>query len=98
MTRRHPLRALVVAAVGLLALDAVLLVLAGVWLRRAGLVAWGVVLGMLAAAPIVLWRRYVRQMDEVDGARHAMAQELRHLQQTLRAAPADGLAAGAPRR
>ena len=98
MTRRHPLRPLVVAAVGLLGLDAVLLVLAGAWLDRAALIAWGVVLGVLAAVPIVLWRRYVRQMDEVHGARHAMAQELRHLQRALRETPADVMAAGAPRR
>jgi hypothetical protein len=98
MTRGHPLRALVVAAVGLLGLDAVLLVLAGVWLDRAGLIAWGVVLGLLAALPIGLWRRYVRQMDEVRGARHAMAQELRHLQQTLRETQTDAVTAGEPRR
>jgi len=97
MTGRHPLRALVVAAVGLLGLDAVLLVLAGAWLGRVGLVALGVAIGALAAAPIVLWRRYVEQMDEVQGDRHAMAQELRHLQRTLRETPADGMAAGAPR-
>jgi hypothetical protein len=98
MTSRQPLRALVVAAVGLLGLDAVLLVLAGAWLGRASLIVWGIVLGVLAAVPVVLWRRYVRQMTEVHGARHAMVQELRQLQRTLRETPADALAAGAPRR
>jgi hypothetical protein len=98
MTRGHPLRALVVAAVGLLGLDAVLLVLAGVWLERAGLIAWGVALGLLAVLPIVLWRRYVRQMDEVRGARHAVAQDLRHLQHTLRETRTDAVTAGEPRR
>ena len=98
MRRGHPLRALVVAAVGLLGLDAVLLVLAGLWLDRGGLIAWGVVLGLLAALPIVAWRRYVRQMDEVRGARQAVVQELRHLQRALRETGTDAVTAGELRR
>ena len=98
MSRDHPLRALVVAAVGFLGLDAVLLVLAGAWLNRAVLVFWGVVLALLAAAPVVLWRRYVRQMDDVRAARRAMAHEVRHLQRTLREAPAEAESASAARR
>jgi membrane protein implicated in regulation of membrane protease activity len=98
VTQRNPLRALMVAAVGLLGLDAVLLILAGAWLHRAVLVVWGVALAALAVLPAVSWRRYVRQMDEVHGARHAMARELRHLRRTLRETPADVMVAGAPRR
>ena len=98
MTRQSPrLRALVVAAVGLLGLDGALLLVAGLWLRRADLVFWGVVLGLLAALPVGLWRRYVRQMDEVEGARRAVAQDLRELQRVLCEAPANA-GAGAPRR
>ncbi len=92
MTRQHPLRALVVAAVGLLGLDGVLLVLAGVWLDRAALIFWGVVLGLLAVLPILLWRRYLRQIDEVHTARRAVAQELRYLQRVLRETPTDAAA------
>ena len=62
MTGRRPLRALVVAAVGLLGLDAVLLGLAGVWLGRAGLIVWGAALGRLAALPLTPRRRYVRPL------------------------------------
>jgi membrane protein implicated in regulation of membrane protease activity len=84
MTGSHPLRALVVAAVGFLGLDAVLLLLAGIWLDRAVLVFWGLVLAVLAGVPIVLWRRYLRQMRDVRQERQAMVQEIRQLQSQLR--------------
>jgi|GEM_PF-702112 len=77
-------RAGVVAAVGFLALDAVLLAWAGWWTRRPALVVWGVLLAALIAVPLRLWRRYRRSMDEVQAARRAMAQEVRHLQMALR--------------
>lgn len=80
-----PVRAGVVAAVGFLALDAVLLAWAGWWTHRPALILWGVLLAGLIAVPLRLWRRYRRRMDEVRAARHAMAQEARHLQMALRA-------------
>ena len=80
-----PVRAGVVAAVGFLALDAVLLAWAGWWTHRPALILWGVLLAGLIAVPLRLWRRYRRHMDEVRAARHAMAQEARHLQMALRA-------------
>lgn len=79
-----PVRAGVVAAVGFLALDAVLLVLAGAWMDRPSLVIWGAMFGVLAAVPVVLWRRYLKHMDDVHAARRAMAEEARHLQTALR--------------
>lgn len=79
-----PVRAGVVAAVGFLALDAVLLVLAGAWMDRPALVVWGGVFAALAAVPVFLWRRYLKHMDDVRTARHAMAEEIRHLQTALR--------------
>lgn len=77
-------RAGVVAGVGFLTLDAVLLAWAGWWTRRPGLMLWGALLAALVAVPVALWRRYRRHMDEVRAARRAMAQEVRHLQMALR--------------
>ena len=65
---------------------------------QVALIVWGAALGLLAALPITLWRRYVRQMDEVHGARRAIAQDLRRLQGMLREAPADAVTARGPRR
>ncbi len=79
-----PVRAGVVAAVGFLALDAILLAWAGWWTHRPALILWSVLLAGLIAVPLGLWRRYRRHMDEVRAARHAMAQEVRHLQMALR--------------
>ncbi len=79
-----PVRAGVVAAVGFLALDAVLLVLAGWWMDRPGLLLWGALFAALATVPVLLWRRYLRHMDDVQAARRAMAQEVRHFRTTLR--------------
>ncbi len=77
-------RAGVVVAAGFLMLDGVLLLWAGASSGRPGLIAWGAVLGLLAALPVLLWRRYLRHMHEVRAARRAMAQEVRHFQTALR--------------
>lgn len=77
-------RAGVVAAVGFLWLDGVLLVWAGAWSNRLGLLVWGAVLALLAGAPVLLWRRYLRRLRDVRAARRAMAQEVRHFQTALR--------------
>lgn len=79
-----PVRAGVVAAVGFLALDAVLLILAGAWADRPGLVIWGGVFAGLAAVPVLLWRRYLRHLHDVRTARRDMAKEVGHLQTALR--------------
>ena len=92
-----PVRAGVVAAVGFLALDAVLLVLAGVWMDRPALVVWGGVFVALAAVPLILWRRYLRHLDGVRTARRDMAEEIRHLRTTLRQLPPEA-ARGEPHR
>jgi membrane protein implicated in regulation of membrane protease activity len=80
-------RAGVVAGVGFLSLDAVLLVLGGVWTHRLSLVFWGCFFGGLAVLPIVLWRRYRGRLEEVRSARRAVAQELRHWEATRRQPP-----------
>lgn len=77
-------RAGVVAGVGFLGLDAVLLVLAGVWGHRAALVFWGVVFAGLAVLPILLWRRYRAHLNDVRTARRAVAEEIRRFRASLR--------------
>jgi len=91
MATGTPVRAGVVAAVGFLALDAVLLVLAGAWMERPSLVIWGGVFAVLAAVPVFLWRRYVKHLRDVRTARRAMAEEIRHLQSTLRELPPEAV-------
>jgi hypothetical protein len=86
-SNRGPVRAGVVAAVGFLALDGVLLVLAGVWADRPVLVMWGVVFGVLTGLPVILWRRYLKHLDEVRTARHAMADDIARLSEALRSQP-----------
>jgi hypothetical protein len=80
-------RAGVVAAVGFLVLDAVLLILAGVWADRPVLVVWGCVFGALAVLPVILWRRYLRHLDDVRTARRAMAEDIARLSEALRSEP-----------
>ncbi len=96
-SNQGPVRAGVVAAVGFLALDAVLLVLAGAWMDRPSLVIWGAVFALLAAVPVILWRRYLKDLDDVRTARRAMAEEARHLQTALREHPTEA-ARGEPQR
>lgn len=84
-------RAGVVAAVGCVALDAVLLMLAGAWMDRPALVIWGGGFGLLAVVPVILWRRYLTRLGEVRTARRAMAEEIRHLRTTLREPPPEAV-------
>jgi hypothetical protein len=79
---KRPRRTLTTFAVGMLLLDAVLLGLAGVWYRSwlfipAGLCALG------ALATIVLWRRYVRRMAELQ-VMVARRQEMRKEVESIR--------------
>ncbi|HEY2825504.1 MAG TPA: hypothetical protein VGI83_08170 [Gemmatimonadales bacterium] len=75
-------RALVIIAVGFLALDAVLLIMAGVWSDRWALTAWGAGFGIAAFAVVALWRRYLRQLVDLDDARRALAGEIERLRRS----------------
>lgn len=83
MTRRPRARTLTIFAAGFLMLDAVLLVLAGAWMSRAGLIVWGVLFAGASVAVVVLWRRYLAQLLELDQARAALRQEVRRLSQAV---------------
>jgi hypothetical protein len=77
--RAPAVRAGAVAAVGFLLLDAVLLAIAGAEARRPVLLLWSAVLAGAAAGVVVLWRRYVLRLRELDAQRRAMRMEIEHL-------------------
>lgn len=72
-------RVLLVVAVGVLLLDAVLLVSAGVWTDRTGLVVGGAVSAVVAAGLFLSWRRYLKRLADIDAARHDLKNEVKEL-------------------
>lgn len=70
-------------AVGFLALDGVLLALAGIWAQKPGLVAWGAVFGIGALAVVFSWRRYQRQIRELHQAIATREMELLAMQREI---------------
>lgn len=78
-------RALTILAAGFLALDAVLLFLAGAWTGRRELSLWGVVFAAATVAVALLWKRYLRNLldlDEARAARSALAGEVERLRRS----------------
>lgn len=80
---KGPSRTLTTAAVGVLLLDATLLVYAGVALRRPWLVFWGGVCVLLAGVAVIAWRRYRRAMEEIAAARREMRDDIEAIRQLL---------------
>jgi len=70
-------------AVGLLALDGVLLLVAGYWQRSWITAVAGVGLLAFAAAVMVYWRRYQRTMGEIEHARDALRSEVAELRRLI---------------
>lgn len=79
MSRAPRTRVLLVVAVAVLLLDAVLLMLAGVWSDRIGLVAVGGVSVIIAAGLLLSWRRYLKRLADIDVARHDLKNEVKEL-------------------
>jgi hypothetical protein len=67
-------------AVGLLMLDGVLLLLAGLWGGTPGLVVGGAACLVAAGLVGLWWRRHRRQAAEVEAARREVQAEVRALQ------------------
>ncbi len=69
---------------GFLALDGALLLMAGMWTGRVGLVVWGLVFALGAVAVFWYWRRYLRQLRELNKGLESRFQELMELSGDLR--------------
>ena len=80
---RQAPRALTTAAVGFLALDALLLGYAGIAWHRPALVAGGAVCAIGVALVLVAWRRYRRTLAELDAAQREMHQEIESIRELL---------------
>jgi hypothetical protein len=80
---RHS-RALTVLAVGFLALDGVLLGLAGFWLRNVVLVLIAMVLVGAAAVTLLLWRRHCLRLEEIAEVRSQLREEARALAELVK--------------
>lgn len=80
---RPPGRALATAAVGFLALDALLLAYAGIATGRWGLLAAAAACVVGSVVVIVAWRRFRRVIGEVAAARRAMRAEVESIRDLL---------------
>ncbi len=79
MLRAPRTRILLVLTVGVLLLDAVLLISAGVWTGRLGLVVGGAASAIIAAGLLLFWRRYLKRLADIDIARHDLINEVKEL-------------------
>jgi len=71
-------------AVGMLALDAVLLLLAGIWLGRPWLFVPAGFCVLAAAGTVMLWRRYRRRVRDLAGLIEARRNEARREAEAIR--------------
>lgn len=78
-----PGRPLATFAVGFLLLDAVLLLWVGLELDRPGLVWGGIVCGGVAAAVVLVWRRYRQTLQDLEVRRREMKAEAESLRRLL---------------
>ncbi len=77
-------RVLTIVAVGVLSLDGVLLLLAGLWSHHLILLALGAVMLVLAGGVYLLWRRQVRVLAEIAQTRAEMRAEVAAIQGLIR--------------
>ncbi len=83
MRQRAAGRALATVAVGLLLLDALLLLYLGVAFHRLGLLAWGGACVALVIIVVLAWRRYRRALVDIEAARGALRDEVRSIRDLL---------------
>ena len=98
MSRAPLTRVMVVAAAGVLLLDAILLIVAGLWSARPELVGGGVVAGVLALVVVLSWRRHLRRLSAIDTARQVVRKGLsvRDTEQLVRRVLANQAGKNAP--
>ncbi len=80
---KPPSRALTTLAVGVLSLDALLLVYGGVELRRPILIGVGVLCALVVLLVLIGWRRYRRTLTELDSARRELRAEVESIRELL---------------
>jgi hypothetical protein len=77
-------RVLTIVAVGVLSLDGVLLLLAGLWSHRSILLGLGAVMLVSAGGVYLLWRRQLKVLEEIAQAKAEMRAEVQAMQGMLR--------------
>lgn len=77
-------RGLTIFAVGFLLLDAILLAWAGLELHRLGLIGWGLLCAAGAIVVVVLWRRHMKDLTEVEEGRRAIRRQAEEIRALLR--------------
>ncbi len=77
-------RPLTLLAFGFLAIDAVLLTLAGLWSDRVVLVVLGVVFAVAALAVLLYWRAHKKQIEEIAKARDDLRAEAEALRKLIK--------------
>ena len=77
-------RGLTLFAAAFFALDGVALIGLGVWGGRRGLIVGGSLLLLSAVLILLLWRRHLRRLDEIDQARRELREEAEDLRRVLR--------------
>ena len=77
-------RSLTLLAAGFLAFDGAALAGLGIWSGRDGFLVAGVVLFLSSGLVLLLWRRHLRRLDEIDEARRDLREEAEELRRLLR--------------
>ena len=77
-------RPLTLLAFGFLAIDAVLLMLAGLWSDRVVLVILGVVFAVAALGVLLYWRAHKKQIEEIAKARDDLKAEAEALRELIK--------------
>ena len=77
-------RPLTLLAFGFLAIDAILLMLAGLWSDRLVLVILGVVFAVAAGGVLLYWRAHQRQLEEIAKARADLKAEAEAMRELIK--------------
>jgi hypothetical protein len=77
-------RPLTLLAFGFLAIDAILLIFAGLWSDRVALVVLGVVFAVAALGVLLYWRAHKRQLEEISKARADLKAEAEAMRELIK--------------
>jgi membrane protein implicated in regulation of membrane protease activity len=77
-------RSLTFVAAGFLAFDGAALAGLGIWSGRPAFLVTGVVLFLSSGLVLLVWRRHLRRLDEIEAARRDLRDEAEELRRLLR--------------